>query len=173
VQHEWSAHWCPIPTALALTRLWCHTATPLCRNQGCVQGIWGLNLIQFLWPTLRKVTQNYEYKARHVIQCSLTKRKQITTNYKFKIVNKYHKYNKIRNNNTVCSLNNFLTHFCSTSFLHSLSACPLIASSYDNDFVISFPVEWIKRQFSLFSSLVVFCCWWFRKVSFGFTILHL
>ena len=42
-----------------------------CRNvqrrykQGRIQVLWGLKLIQFLGPALRKRIQNYEYKIRY------------------------------------------------------------------------------------------------------------
>jgi len=146
VQHKCSTHWCLIPTTLALTRLWRHSSTTLCRNQGWVQDFWDLKLIQFLWFSLMKVIQNYKYKIRHGTECLLTKWKEIATNYKFKIADSYHKCNKIPNDSIEYSLNNFITHFCYTSFLHSLSACRLMASLYDNGFVTSFPVDRIKTS---------------------------
>jgi len=93
-----------------------------------------------------------ESGAQRLCECLLTKWKVVTTNYKFKIADSYHKCNQIPNDSTECALNNFLTHFCYTSFLHSLSACRLMASLCDNGFVTSFSVDRIKRQFSLFSS---------------------
>jgi hypothetical protein len=46
--------------------------------------LWGLKLIQFLGPSLRKRIQNYEYKIRYGSKCLFRTRKEITTNNKYK-----------------------------------------------------------------------------------------
>ena len=53
-------------------------------DQEGIQMLWGLKLIQFLGPSLRKGMQNYEYKIRYESKCLFRTRKEITTNFKFK-----------------------------------------------------------------------------------------
>jgi hypothetical protein len=60
-------------------------------------------------------------------------RKEITTNYKFKKADKYHRHYKIQKN--IFVLINCLIHFYNT-FPYFLTARSLIASSYDKDFVM-------------------------------------
>jgi hypothetical protein len=52
-------------------------------NQGWIQVLWGLKLLQFWGPTLRKRIQSYEYKIRYVSEYLFRMRREITTNYRF------------------------------------------------------------------------------------------
>jgi len=54
------------------------------RNQGWIQVLWGLKLLQVLGPTLRKRIQSYAYKIRYVSGYLFRMRKEITTNYRLK-----------------------------------------------------------------------------------------
>ena len=97
-------------------------------------------------------------------------RKEITTNYKFKKADKYHKHYKIQKN--IFVLINCLINFYNT-FSYFLAAHSLIASSYDNDLVMSFCIETTERRFSLSSNMVdrnlSFNIDSLRQVSFSFT----
>jgi hypothetical protein len=56
----------------------------ICVKQGQIQVLWGLKLVQFLGPSLRKKKiQNYEYKFREN-EYLFRKRKEITASYKLK-----------------------------------------------------------------------------------------
>jgi hypothetical protein len=102
-------------------------------NQGCIQVLWGLKLLQFLGPTLRKRIRSYEYKIRYESEYLFRMRKEITTNYKLK---KLTNTNNITKSIKITQLIHCLTYLYNTFFIHSLSAYYLIVSLYDNDFVI-------------------------------------
>jgi hypothetical protein len=94
---------------------------------------------------LKKRMQNYDYKIRYKSEYSFRMRKEITTNYKFKRAFKYHKHHKIQKNDNIFLLINCLTQFYNTFSLHFLPAYSLIASSYYNNFIISFSIEGKER----------------------------
>jgi len=54
-------------------------------------GLWGLQFIKILGPSLRKIIglQEYEYKIRYEKKYFCRMRKEITTNYKLKEAGKY------------------------------------------------------------------------------------
>jgi len=57
--------------------------------------LWGLNIIQFLGPSLRKIIHNYENEVRYKFEYLFRKRKEITPNLKkADIFYKYHKIKK-------------------------------------------------------------------------------
>jgi len=60
-----------------------------------------MTLIKFWGPTSRKKIQNFEYKIRYKEEYLFRMRKEVTTNYKFKKVDKYHKHHKIQKNITL------------------------------------------------------------------------
>jgi hypothetical protein len=112
-------------------------------RHGRIQDLWGLKLTLFLGPYLR--IENYEHKIRYETEYLFRRRKEITSNYKFKNAGKCPKHNKIQKNSIYFYQ---LTAWHSSiilSFLHVLAAYSLVASSYDNDFVISFSIQRIER----------------------------
>jgi hypothetical protein len=52
-------------------------------TQGLIQVLWGLKLIQFWGPPLRKGIQNYENKIWYKSEYLFRMRKEISTNYGF------------------------------------------------------------------------------------------
>jgi hypothetical protein len=52
--------------------------------QSNIQVLWGLKLIKYLEPSLRKRIQNYEYKSRYAREYLFKIRKEITTKCKLK-----------------------------------------------------------------------------------------
>jgi hypothetical protein len=60
-------------------------------------------------PSVRKRIQNYEYKI-YKYKYLFIKRKEATTNYKFKKAAKYQKHHRIQKNNIIILLMNCLTH---------------------------------------------------------------
>jgi hypothetical protein len=62
-----------------------------------------MKLIKFGGPTSRgkkERKKNYEYKIRYKGEYLFRMRKEITTNYKFKKADKYHKHHKIQKHNS-------------------------------------------------------------------------
>jgi len=68
-----------------------------------------------------------------------------------KKADKHNKHHKNQKNDIIFLLCNSLTHMYDSSFATFLAAYTLIASSYDNDFVLSFSTERIKREFTIFN----------------------
>jgi len=77
--------------------------------------LWGLKLVQFWGPSLRKRIQNYAYKIRYESEYLSKMRNEITTNYKFKMLT-YHERHRILKNNTIFLLINCLTRLCNKHF---------------------------------------------------------
>jgi hypothetical protein len=57
----------------------------------------GHEAYKILGPTSRKKKYKIRYKGKYLFRM----RKEITTNYKFKKADKYHKHHKIQKNNTL------------------------------------------------------------------------
>jgi hypothetical protein len=57
--------------------------------QGRIQVWWGLKFMQLTGPSLRKRIQNYENEIKYDSEYLFRKRKEITTNYKFKKADRY------------------------------------------------------------------------------------
>jgi hypothetical protein len=113
-------------------------------KEGQIQALWGLTLIQFLGPSLKKI-QNFEYKFRES-EYLFRMRKEIVTRYKLKALTNITNITKSQKNNIIYLLINCLTHLYNTFFAYIyLAAYSLITSSYDNNYIMWFPVEKMER----------------------------
>jgi hypothetical protein len=97
--------------------------------------------------------QNKEYKIRCESECLFRMRNETTTNYKLEKADKYNKHKKKFRKNIIFFLTNCLTFLYDTFLLQFLSACSLITSTHDKDFVIEFSTERIESQLSLSYSI--------------------
>jgi hypothetical protein len=60
----------------------------------------------------KEIKQNYKYKIKYGSEYLFRMREEITTNFKFRKADKYHKHHKIQKNKTVVLLINCLKQLC-------------------------------------------------------------
>jgi len=94
-------------------------------KQRQIQVLWGLKLIQFLGPSLKKKIQNYEYKFRES-EYLFRMRKEITS-HRLKTLTNITNVTKSRKI-TIYLLINYLTHLYNTFLSTRLASYSLITS---------------------------------------------